>query len=91
VEKMQQTKENTIKHILINSYFKNKIKQTKKKTIVILKTYMKKNEVCLLSPNFKPTSKQTLKKKKKKTIEKRKQKKKKTSNVITTCKRERKG
>ncbi len=55
---MQQTKENTIKHILINSYFKNKIKQTKKKTIVILKTYMKKNEVCLLSPNFKPTSKQ---------------------------------
>jgi hypothetical protein len=58
VEKMKQTKGNTIKHILINFYLNNKIKQTKTKIIVILKTYMKKNEVCLLSPNFKPTSKQ---------------------------------
>jgi hypothetical protein len=46
---MKQTKGNTIKHILINFYLNNKIKQTKTKLIVILKTYMKKNEVCIFS------------------------------------------
>ncbi len=56
---------------------------------------MKNNEVCFLSPNFKPTSKQKYKSRKKKCFifikTKKKNKKTFTSNVITTCKREMKG